>query len=735
MKLEDEVFTANLRLPEGGDMYYTFWVTKGEEGYYKDYWDQAVSGSVTVNNSDSITRKGTNRPIASVPTIGILSKGWIILLFLFGTLLLMMVITKNLDGQDPSRSILIKSGCILLSLLVFHLLARIVIIEMSIRSLLRKLDLWPPLLDAGKEDMVFVLGLGVIMLLLYAFIKHDGVRKWLFRGFLFLGIILTFVALINIQIVNYLGRPLNYQWLYYSDFLGSGDAISSISTQLTRATTLNMLALVSGMLLLSAIFYYSVKLIKPGDWRYRVPFILLFAVTGSGILLANTSGFALTNGKKENAVLSLLSSWVNINAKPSLYDLELSPEVLEGTELVTSPIHLKNGVRGENPVRNVVLLVLESAGAEYMDSYGGNFDLTPRLNELQTSSLRFQNAYAHAPGTNRSLISLLGSIYPKLSYESITQEHSEFQLPTVSSLLKEEGYRTSFFSSADLNFQNSREFLSNRGFDRIADFEQIPCETKFNLSSKDYEEGNGIDDHCLSDQFRAWLEEGSDKPFFSVLWTVQAHYPYYFSGTEKDYDVPNVTFNRYLNILNHYDQLVGKITDILAEKGLMESTLLIVTGDHGEAFGQHDQFGHGSGIYEENIRVPLYFINPVLFKGELNTDPVGLKDIPSTILPLLNYNTPDKWQGYNLLDSYAPEVYFFAPWSDHLFGLRTGNLKYIFNETTNTVEVFDLGKDSMEVIDIHDQVDQNEITSAKQRLARWVQTQDSFIKANNLKHQ
>lgn len=733
MEFEDEVFTANLRLPSGCDLFFTYWVTKSKEGYYKDYWDRSVSGRVTVDNSDPISRKGTNRQPDSSSKIGVISKGWIILLILVSALVLLMFITKYLQAKDPAHSILVKSGCVLLSLLAFHLYARAVIIEIPILSLLRKFDPWPRLLDAGKEDMFFILGLGLIMLLLYAFIKQEGPRKWLFRGFTTLGVILTLAALSNIQIVKYLGRPLNYQWLYYSDFLGSGDAISSISAQLSLANTMNMLALVAGMLILAAILYNAVKLIKRAAWGHRIPFVLLFAVIGFGLLFANDSGVRLSNGKKENAVLSLLSSWININTQSSLYDFELSQEVLADNELLSSPVHLNHGIAGENPIKNIVFLVLESAAAEYFDSYGGNYNLSPKLNGLQTSSLRFQNTYVHAPGTNRSLVSLLGGVYPKLSYESITQEHAKIELPTISSILKDEGFRTSFFASADLNFQNSREFLSNRGFDRVEDFDQIPCGTRFNLSSHDYEEGNGIDDHCLVDQFRTWLEGGSEKPFFSVLWTVQAHYPYYFSGIEKDYDVPNVTFNRYLNILNHYDKLVGKITDILVEKGLMESTLLVVTGDHGEAFGQHNQFGHGTGIYEENIRVPLFFINPVLFNGVEYKDPVGLKDIPSTVLSILNYSTPNEWQGNNLLDCHGQEVYFFAPWSDHLFGLRKGNLKYIFNESDNTVEVYDLEKDGMELINIYDQLDQKAINAAKQRLARWVQTQDSFIKAKVLK--
>src|SRR5207237_5760195 len=100
------------------------------------------------------------------------------------------------------------------------------------------------------------------------------------------------------------------------------------------------------------------------------------------------------------------------------------------------------------------------------------------------------------------------------------------------------------------------------------------------------------------------------KRFFSVIWTYQTHYPYFFSEKEEKYDDSDPVFNRYLNAVKHSDLVLGNLLSELKRKGLFESTLVVVIGDHGEAFGRHDQTTHASKIYEENLHIPCVFINP-----------------------------------------------------------------------------------------------------------------------------
>jgi phosphoglycerol transferase MdoB-like AlkP superfamily enzyme len=314
-----------------------------------------------------------------------------------------------------------------------------------------------------------------------------------------------------------------------------------------------------------------------------------------------------------------------------------------------------------------------------------------------------------------------------LSYRSLTEEAPELDFPSLPAILKKLDYRTSFFSSADWNWQNSDRFIKYRGFDQVEDYTDIACAEQYRIDETVYSKGGGIDDGCIADRFSSWLGEAPDQAFASVLWTVQGHYPYYFTGNEIDYGVNNFSFNRYLNALRHDDELVGEVLDQLRTRGLDSTTLVVVVGDHGEAFGQHGQTGHAGGVYEENLRVPLYFINPTLFNGTWEDDMATMKDIPTTALSLLGIPAPPAWQGRNLLTTDAHEVFSFAPWTGHYFGYRNRRFKYIFNEVNQGLEVYDLINDPKETNDLSAQHPQDSIAVARLRIAAWAQHHRDFI--------
>jgi arylsulfatase A-like enzyme len=267
--------------------------------------------------------------------------------------------------------------------------------------------------------------------------------------------------------------------------------------------------------------------------------------------------------------------------------------------------------------------------------------------------------------------------------------------------------------------------LSHRKFDEIKDCRNLHCDQKFAQKNDGWDPLDGINDECAADALVSWIKEEPGKPFFGMMWTYQTHYPYYAGGTEKNYDVTDPTLNRYLNAVNHSDMVLGKLLDQLKANGLYESTLVVVIGDHGEAFGRHDQTTHASNIYEENLHIPCVFINPA-FKGERKDALGGMIDIAPTIMNVLGSTPADKWQGRSLLSTKRNErVYFFCPWSDHLFGYREGTKKYIYNATKNRTEVYDLKTDSTEANNISSFED---LTVPHYKLASWVQYQEGFMK-------
>ncbi|SHF43954.1 Arylsulfatase A [Mariniphaga anaerophila] len=727
MKAFGDTFNIKIKVPHNSTLEFYFWITKNKQGHYQDFWDIGSSGKTIANESVAIIKTANYSKVEAQKEINLVKNGWfILLLFTFIYLPLkwgQKRWLRKISAPSPTESVLFIGA----SMFAFHALARSEIININLAGIIYNWRLIPQILKGSIDDFVVVAVIVFTFALLLRWPKILKIKKLVFVTFTALAALSTLIAFINIKTVVYFGKPFTYQWLYYSDFLGSNEAKSAFQENLDIGTVLNLASIVIAMFLFAGILRTGYQIFT---LRKQIKIATVSVLGVAAILLAvltYKADASWTKGQSGNAIKVMAGSILKANSNNSFFTAKLPANTNPFDPRMAVPADFFVDSTKNQNVKNVLFVVLESAGAVYFDAYGGTFQLSPNLNKYAQQALIFEQMYAHAPATNRSLVSILGSIYPYLSYKSLTQEAPKVELPTISSELKAKGYRTSFFSTADLNFQNCNQFLSNRGFDVIEDFANIKCAEEFHLDNSDYLEGNGKDDMCLADRLASWLDEDTTQNFFSMMWTVQGHYPYFFGDEEENFDVSEVNYNRYLNCLKYNDEVIGNVMQILEDRNLAETTLVVVFGDHGEAFGQHGQYGHATSLYEENIKVPLYFINPVLFSGERKSDIAGMKDLATTVFPIIGEDCPSAWQGRNLLNTYSTEGFFLAPWSDYLFGYRNNNMKYIFNETLNSVEVFDLASDPHETKNLAQLIPEEELDFAKNRIAAWVQFQGNFI--------
>jgi lipoteichoic acid synthase len=578
------------------------------------------------------------------------------------------------------------------------------------------------LLIPSFYDIIFVLLITFIFLIpALSLSKYPRIQKSLIYSYPVLCLLFLIIGLMNIRIVEMLGKPFTYQWLYYSDFLNSADSKSAISANINNTYLTNILIICLSAIILWYLLLKFSEIIKLNKLKKIVAYIILFAISGSYLLYAGSS----QNEKKwdynklSNPVSAFLESANPFVSNPELFTMEV-PDSLRYSQVSRNP-SLQPVLQKPGKIKNVILFVLESTPAEYISGYGSKYQVTPELEKYFSNSLVFENIYAHAPATNNSMVSLLGSVFPQLSCATLTQEHPDIILPTLSSELKKKGYRTAFFNSADNRFQQAGEFLSFRKFDAIQDCRDNNCDQQqFKVKDEKWNFLDGKDDQCTQEAMMSWITESSDAPFFAMMWTYQTHYPYFATGKEIMYEPTDPFLNRYLNAVHHSDEVFGGLIKSLISKGLFESTLIVLVGDHGEAFGRHNQITHASNIYEENLHVPCVFINP-LFAQKKYSGIGGLIDIAPTVMSLLNITTPQEWQGKNLFSATKNDrVYFFAPWSDYLFGYREGDQKYIFNATRNLTEIYNLRTDPQEQKNLAlDLSKKNPV--CHQRLASWVQ--------------
>lgn len=580
-------------------------------------------------------------------------------------------------------------------------------------------------LAASCSDILYaVLLTGAGLLGAHLLRKSPSALRVFTGAFAGLALLSLLAGLGNIVAVRMLGGPVTARWLYYGEFLRTLDALQGLFAHLT-AWNLALCAGFSALLFLLArvlrkLLFRLLRRLRPGALLALVLPLLALYLVGSQRVLAIRDP---APRKIVNPITALVRSLLVSADAPALFTMKVScppPEILRVRERGPNPGH---GFQSGHGVRNVLFFVMESVSFEALETYGTGDSLMPSLARYRDRATTFRSVYAQGPATDMGMLSLLCATYPWLSHRTLTKEHPDIPLPSLSGELKRHGYRTGFFSSADLTFSGMGDFLSHRGFDLLEDvrtrrgpFTRMRSERWYFL--------DGSDDIATARSLVAWLPESpGETPFFAVLWTHATHYPYWHTGPSRDFGVKDEALNRYLNAIRHGDEALGILLGALEERHLLETTLVVVMGDHGEAFGRHGHYGHGTALYEENLRVPCVFINPRLFGGESRETLGGLLDIPPTVLDILGLEVPGDWQGHSLFSPDRPgRLYFCAPWSDFLVGYRDRDEKVIYNADANRYELFDIRSDPLESRNLAE-LRPERLREARERLAAWVQYQ------------
>ncbi len=285
--------------------------------------------------------------------------------------------------------------------------------------------------------------------------------------------------------------------------------------------------------------------------------------------------------------------------------------------------------------RNLLLVTLDTTRADSLGSYGNRDAATPNLDRLARQGVRFTRAYAAVPLTLPSHATLLTGRYP------------------TAHLVRNNG--TYFLPPAEVTLA---ETLAGRGFDSAAFIASFTLLGKFGLRQGFalYEEGfrqKGValtfHDEApadeVSDKFLAWFDKRGPRPFFAWIHYYDPHSPYQ-AHAEVDARFAASERLRYEGEVAFVDLHFGRVLRRLEEKGQLERTLVVVCGDHGEAFGEHGEFGHGIFCYEESLRVPLLLRHAGLGKPGRAVDArVGLVDVMPTILDCLGIPVPASVQG------------------------------------------------------------------------------------------
>ncbi len=395
----------------------------------------------------------------------------------------------------------------------------------------------------------------------------------------------------------------------------------------------------------------------------------------------------------------------------------------------TAP-RLDSGIRYTLPPdfhpRNVLVVVLESTGTDSMSLYGSPHRTTPELERLVAEQgLVFDNFYVQTPNSCKSLVSLTASVVPRLDWGLIVRDYPGFSIPTVAQVLAERGYRSCFAHSGYWGWKNRDRYLGDRGGPHLIDAASLqqPPYNAPQLNSW------GVPDRPMFQATLDWIDQNRQQPFFALTYTIETHHPYVAPEPLTDFGVNDEKHNRYLNALRETDRQIAWLVAELKRRDLANDTLVVITSDHGESFGQHNQTVHSFSVYESAVHVPLILLHPSFANLPDRYLPQVRQqiDLPYTLVSLLGVKPPETWQGQHLLDAADRRAYFFSTGNNVACGLRDGDYKYHFYVDSGHEELFHLPSDPEETTNLAPQ-QPDRCQSYRRRWGGLIEHQPQFLR-------
>ena len=425
-----------------------------------------------------------------------------------------------------------------------------------------------------------------------------------------------------------------------------------------------------------AIFWVSaLGFVLFGSWiniRIQAPFASSIAIV-TDVALLSAAAACFWFGGQALGRMSARTHTVGIVGLPALaVAIMLLPVSISGWW--TSSESADHGAGGGGP--NVLVVLIDTLRADHVRSYGYARDTSPRIDALAAGGVRFETAYAQSSWTRPSLASILTSLYPSQHGAQRRYDVLDDRVTTLAELLTEHGYTSRAYMSNSLataafglgqGFESFYVPWSSKSFVeqpyRLMAPQLLSTLTRSDLAHLYSDKAN---DRLIFERVQCDIAAGLPDRSFLFVHLMAPHSPYGApepfgsryaadSGGTRSNGVVSIDgdlaaiVNGYDGGIRYADWIVGELLDALATVGATDNLLTIVTSDHGEAFDNHGNRGHGNSLYDELIRVPLVWSWPgTIVPDSVVSTPVRSIDIYPTIAALLRLPVPPQAHGIDL---------------------------------------------------------------------------------------
>ncbi len=320
------------------------------------------------------------------------------------------------------------------------------------------------------------------------------------------------------------------------------------------------------------------------------------------------------------------------------------------------PIHKKKPSPSQEPL-NVIVLLLESTGADYALSPLPNGKLAmPFLRSLCDKGLWLQNHFSAGNSSPRGIFSLMSGLYV-MPEVGIWDVRKDIYLPSLSTYLPSQ-YQRFLVTPASLDWYFPHAYMLHSGFSDLVGYHNLPIRKNApggRAHARDEAETVSVFLQKLS------VAAQRKEPFVAVYYSFLAHWPYPDYGKESHVTPPTRPIHLYYNNLHYLDGQLERIYKKADELGLLDKTVIVIAGDHGEAFGQHPHnYTHSRQSFNENYRTPALILHPKLFAPRVVTEPTSHVDFLPTLLDALGQKyDPQHVQGESLFQDRFRRKYIF----------------------------------------------------------------------------
>jgi arylsulfatase A-like enzyme len=401
---------------------------------------------------------------------------------------------------------------------------------------------------------------------------------------------------------------------------------------------------------------------------------------------------------------------------------------------------------------NVILIVVDCLRPDHLRAYGYDRDTAPNIDRLRNDGIVFDTAIAQSNWTKPSIASLLTSLY--VSQHRVSEGH--WHHASTSGRVTAQVLNDEFVSLA--------EYLSKAGFATAGFVNQghLPAAMGFSQGFDVY--NHRIRDGAIPRRIAKWVNGLARRRFFAYVHFLALHSPYapparFDLFTREGHAGPmrllmgdpqrrlgwrlkqglltpeNLEELRslYDGDLRMVDDRVGQLLRVLRERQLYDRSMIILTADHGDAFGEHGDLGHGgANLYGEVVHVPLIIKFPGYhYRGKRVTEPVQLIDVLPTILESLHVPPENEIGGRSLLGliegtAEPHPVLTESTGNEDRKALYHDGYKFIFDPKTWKAEVYRYGADPLDRTNLADEVDARRLSEARQILDHRLAANEAF---------